>query len=840
MLVISQSVKIDIGKMNVNNPNHELTETSITLEDFEEYGNSTGKALKGKRDYALPKANITFLAVQVSINYWEAMTIIDPPVYEMTLLDKDGNILDSISFNAFDVYSHTDIHNHILQLEIPVDVETTSDIIVQYKVSLEVRHLRIISRSGEPVELDKSTAEIDLYLHIPADTTFEEIGEGLYSLDLKCIIGAFETILGDETVKNLDTGYLINKSRIKPVVLTQDIIQQETRLNQRQEAYLIEVIPGLQQISTNSYIPMGYTGPGPHEIGWNTIFNIELEGEIPAHTENILFTNEVEEVWKYASGKKRRTVKIKEFAISDPYSPSQLVTQLRHLFYDRGNWKWYKEFQVYGAEYIHPHLTEREYKWTTKLINADTDDLIKQSMMTILVKVPQSKLDAAADSEMLASGQQYVKIVGFVIGVAAGIVIGAYIINPYVGIAVSIGLFILGFIIGECIGNERERANRKAMECSRPFDNKFQEVVDFNEVIDAVYIENPDYPQILNEYFTAIIKLGKLTELINTTFTKYLSSEKSEDFEAIELQKEAVESVMSYVESYLLYIRDHYEEVKGTVVKKECEFTDISGEIEKLKEEGLSDETRDLMIEAGLSDKDIKDFEDRLKDFNLTEESYNNFYEEDLPNRLERDYKNSHDCYFDNLHINREISRIFNLDGSDKLIALLNYGLFTYEEFLEKFKTTGMNHSIQILEDIITPEGIDDLNNIGINTTFKLLKESRTRTNRKNLKKKLEKKYDILTWANLSDLLRIQNIKTKEVMNLATIDSLGIDEEEAVVLEKAGVDTIKELAVRNPVNLHKKLNKIWEEMTEENKPPELDEVKDWIEQAKLLEPMLSY
>lgn len=107
---------------------------------------------------------------------------------------------------------------------------------------------------------------------------------------------------------------------------------------------------------------------------------------------------------------------------------------------------------------------------------------------------------------------------------------------------------------------------------------------------------------------------------------------------------------------------------------------------------------------------------------------------------MEIDYNNSHECYFDNLHISREISRIFNLDGSDKLIALLNYGLLTYEEFLDKFKTTGMNHSIEILKEIITPEGLDDLNNIGINTTFKLLRESKTRTNRRNLKKKLKKK----------------------------------------------------------------------------------------------------
>ena len=836
MSVISQSVKIDIGQMNVNNADHELTETNITLRDFEEYGNSTGKALKGKFDYALPKANITFLAIQVSINYWEAMEIIDPPIYEITLLDKNNNVLDSISFNAFDVYSNTEIHNHILQLEIPVDVDTTSDIIEQYKVNLKVRHLKISSRSTEPIELDRSTAEIDLFLHVPADTTFEEIEEGSPSLELKCITGAFETILGDEaiTINDLDINYLINKSRIKPVVLTQDVIKQETKLNQRQEAFLVEIMPGLKQININSFILSGFTGPGPHEISWNTIFNIELTGEMLAHAENFLFTNEVKELWKYASGK-TRTVELKEFAISKSYSPSQSVTQLMHFFYDRANWKWYKVFNKWGADYIHPHLTEREYKWIAKLINTDTDVLISQSTITILVKVPQSKLDAAELSELLAGLQNSVPLKIWLIGLVVGLKLG-----PVLGIIAAIIFLILGIVAGATIGDLRARAVRKAKECSITFDNKFQEVVDFYEVIDEIIIENPDYPKLLNEYFTAVIKINKLTELINTTFTRYLSAEKSEDSNAVKLQKEAVESMMNYLESYILYIRNHYEEVKEVVLKKEFEFVDIASLTDKLKDEGLSDENRDWMKNAGLNDKDIKNFEKNLKDIELTEECYNKFFEKQLPNRLETDYNNSFECYFDNLHLNREILRIFNLDGSDKLVALFNYGLFTYEEFLNKFKITGMNHSIKTLEKIITIEGIDNLNKIGINTTFKLLKESKTRTKRKNLQKKLKKKYDVLTWANLADLLRIQRINVKEVMNLTQIDSLGIDEEEALALEKAGIDTVKELARRNPVNLHKKLNNAWDKLEEESKPPNLNEVKDWIAQAKLLEPMLFY
>jgi hypothetical protein len=62
------------------------------------------------------------------------------------------------------------------------------------------------------------------------------------------------------------------------------------------------------------------------------------------------------------------------------------------------------------------------------------------------------------------------------------------------------------------------------------------------------------------------------------------------------------------------------------------------------------------------------------------------------------------------------------------------------------------------------------------------------------------------------------------------------------LLEKAGVDTVKELKHRVPEHLHAKLAEV---NTTAGKPlvrvlPGLAAVQAWIEEAKQLEPMLTY
>ncbi|MFH1086398.1 MAG: DUF4332 domain-containing protein [Chloroflexota bacterium] len=82
----------------------------------------------------------------------------------------------------------------------------------------------------------------------------------------------------------------------------------------------------------------------------------------------------------------------------------------------------------------------------------------------------------------------------------------------------------------------------------------------------------------------------------------------------------------------------------------------------------------------------------------------------------------------------------------------------------------------------------------------------------------------ILEWANRADLFRIK----------------GVGEEYSDLLEVAGVDTVAELAQRNAENLYAKLKESNAAKKLVRKLPSLDQVKDWVEQAKILPRGLTY
>ncbi len=127
-------------------------------------------------------------------------------------------------------------------------------------------------------------------------------------------------------------------------------------------------------------------------------------------------------------------------------------------------------------------------------------------------------------------------------------------------------------------------------------------------------------------------------------------------------------------------------------------------------------------------------------------------------------------------------------------------------------------------------EGIGDayaakLREIGIKTTEQFLERAATRKGRKELAETLDiSEKLILKWANRADLFRIK----------------GIGEEYSDLLEAAGVDTVPELAQRNPENLHQKLLEVNAEKKLVRRPPSLKAVSSWVAQAKELPRVLSY
>jgi predicted flap endonuclease-1-like 5' DNA nuclease len=113
----------------------------------------------------------------------------------------------------------------------------------------------------------------------------------------------------------------------------------------------------------------------------------------------------------------------------------------------------------------------------------------------------------------------------------------------------------------------------------------------------------------------------------------------------------------------------------------------------------------------------------------------------------------------------------------------------------------------------------------GITTTQGLLKAGSNPKGRKALSEKtgIGEKL-ILEWVNLADLFRIK----------------GVGEEYSDLLEEAEIDTMKELRNRNPENLFNALKATNAEKRLVRRLPSLSEVKNWVEQAKSLEPLITY
>ena len=134
------------------------------------------------------------------------------------------------------------------------------------------------------------------------------------------------------------------------------------------------------------------------------------------------------------------------------------------------------------------------------------------------------------------------------------------------------------------------------------------------------------------------------------------------------------------------------------------------------------------------------------------------------------------------------------------------------------------------LMDIEEIEGIGStygkkLKNQGIMTTEGLLSSGSTPNGRKQLAEKtgISEKL-ILEWVNLADLLRIN----------------GVGQEYSDLLEEAGVNTVVELAQRNPDNLHKKILSVNKTKQLVRKTPSITQLTEWIEQAKTLPRKVEY
>ena len=125
----------------------------------------------------------------------------------------------------------------------------------------------------------------------------------------------------------------------------------------------------------------------------------------------------------------------------------------------------------------------------------------------------------------------------------------------------------------------------------------------------------------------------------------------------------------------------------------------------------------------------------------------------------------------------------------------------------------------------IGPTYAQKLNAEGIMTTEELLNAGATPQGREALSEKTGIAESlILEWVNLADLMRIK----------------GVGEEYSDLLEEAGVDTVAELARRNPENLLAKIIEVNAAKNLVRRTPYLSFVTSWVEQAKNLPRKVEY
>lgn len=125
----------------------------------------------------------------------------------------------------------------------------------------------------------------------------------------------------------------------------------------------------------------------------------------------------------------------------------------------------------------------------------------------------------------------------------------------------------------------------------------------------------------------------------------------------------------------------------------------------------------------------------------------------------------------------------------------------------------------------IGPVYAQKLKEIGVQTPEQLLHWGATPRGRQAIAERSGISHKLLlTWINHIDLYRIR----------------GVGSEYAELLEAAGVDTVVELATRNPAHLYQAMVAVNEEKKLVRKLPVQSQVEDWVQQAKGLPRVVSY
>jgi hypothetical protein len=156
--------------------------------------------------------------------------------------------------------------------------------------------------------------------------------------------------------------------------------------------------------------------------------------------------------------------------------------------------------------------------------------------------------------------------------------------------------------------------------------------------------------------------------------------------------------------------------------------------------------------------------------------------------------------------------------------AVVATGLDRLDVSLEGANLATLQETVDFVEGI-GPAFAGKLNAAGINTVLDLLQRGATRKGRAELVEVTGIAAGlILKWVNAADLFRVK----------------GVGKQFGELLEAAGVDTVPELAQRNPLNLFNKLSEVNAQKKLAGRAPHQAEVEGWISHAKALPRVVEY
>jgi len=125
----------------------------------------------------------------------------------------------------------------------------------------------------------------------------------------------------------------------------------------------------------------------------------------------------------------------------------------------------------------------------------------------------------------------------------------------------------------------------------------------------------------------------------------------------------------------------------------------------------------------------------------------------------------------------------------------------------------------------IDPLVVARLRNAGITTTNALLKVAGTRSGRR----------DIAHRAGIPDTLLLRFVNHADLMRIN-----GIGWQISCLMEEAGVDSVPELAHRNPANLRRQLIEANSRLMVVRQVPSLERMAHWIETARNMTPAVTH